>query len=270
VKAEFSAMRLERGLRYVLSFGLEVLPFLLVPLLAILRRAGSVVFLALAVAYSVFVGGDFMPMGRFLVPAMPFLALLLAGLLVRSASRTRALALGAGCTALAILPAFDLHPVPLSLRERFHFRWNQDAFESEVEMWRGMRDRAEQWKELGRALAARTSPGESIVLGNIGAVGYETELVIFDPFGLVDPEVARRDAPLVRASPGHDKRVPFDFFLPRRPTYLNAWLAPAASPVEPSLPPEWLAILRSGKVELVRFPVESKPGVELRILRFRR
>lgn len=258
VKAGLSAMRLERGLLYVGSFGLEVLPFLILPILA---RGKGTIFLVLTAAYCIFVGGDFMPMGRFLLPAMPFLAMLLA--------RRRTPALAGSCIVLALLPAFDLHPVPLSVRERLHFRWNQDAFESEVDMWRGMRDRAVQWRDLGRALAARTSPGESIILGNIGAVGYETELVIFDPFGLVDPEVARRDAPPVRASPGHDKRVPFDFFFPRRPTYLSAWLATEGSPIEPSLPPEWLALLRSGRVELVRYPVESHPGVELRILKFR-
>jgi hypothetical protein len=154
------------------------------------------------------------------------------------------------------------------VRERFHFRWNQDELESEASMWRGMRDRADQWKDLGRALASNTAPGESIVLGNIGAVGYFTELEIFDLFGLVDPEVARRDTPLVRASPGHDKRVGFEFFLPRRPTYLTAWLAPAKSPPEDALPPEWLALLRSGRVELVRRPLGT--GAELRLLRFRR
>ena len=270
VKAGLSAMRLERGFKYIASFGLEVLPLLLVPLLAL--RANSRlalscgIILVLAIGYSVFIGGDFMPMGRFLLPAMPFLAILLA----RIASSPRGLALAGGCIVLAVLPSFDFHPIPLSVRERFHFRWNQDELESEVSMWRGMRDRADQWKDLGRALASNTSPGESIVLGNIGAVGYFTELEIFDLFGLVDPEVARRDAPLVRASPGHDKRVTFEFFLSRRPTYLSAWLAAASSPPEASLPPEWLELLRSARVELVRRPLGTRVGVELRLLRFRK
>jgi len=273
VKAGFSAMRLERGLNYVVAFGLEVLPFLLLPLAAVFRRGlarQAAIFLALAVGYAVFVGGDFMPMGRFLVPAMPFLALILAEL---AASTRGGVALAGACAVLAILPGFDVHLVPLAVRERFHFRWNQEEPESEVAMWRGMRDRARQWELLGRALAARTEPGDSIVLGNIGAVGYFTELVIFDPFGLVDPEVARRETPPVRASPGHDKRVPFEFFFPRHPTFLSAWLAPADAAPDAALPPAWIAWVREGRAELVRWPLAGDarfpPGVELRALRFR-
>jgi len=281
VKAGLSAMRLERGLKYVVAFGLEVLPVLLVPILALLARANrhrglaiqAAMFLVLAVAYSVFVGGDFMPMGRFLLPAMPFLAILLASVLDRWRSTPRSLGLAGGCIALSLLPDFGVHVVPLSLRERFHFRWNQREMESELEMWRGMRDRAREWALLGRAMAAEVEPQASIILGNIGAVGYFTDLEILDPFGLVDPDVARRDTPPVRASPGHDKRVPVDFFAPRRPTYLGAWLAPGSTPPERVLPAEWLAMLRSDRVELVRRPLRAEQGfpagLELRLLRFR-
>ncbi len=278
VKAGLSPMRLERGSLYVLSFALEVLPFALVPLAAVLVRPRSRVALAAAAftagaaAYAIFVGGDFMPMGRFLVPSLPFLALALAALLERIPPRPRA-ATAAAAVALALLPSLDVHPMPLAVRERLRFRWNEPEFESEIAMWRGMKLRAQEWIRLGRALRSATRPDESIVLGNIGAVGYATELVILDPFGLVDPEVAKRDAPLVRASPGHDKRVPFDFFLPRHPTYLSAWLSRTSVPLEAQLLPEWKPLVDAGAVELVREPLAdegSPPGVEVRLLRFRR
>ena len=277
VKAGLSPMRLERGSFYVLSFALEVLPFAFVPLAAVLVRPSSRIalaaaaFTACAAAYAAFVGGDFMPMGRFLVPATPFLALALAALLEAIPPRARSAA-GALAVVLALLPALDVHPMPLSIRERLRFRWNEPEFESEIGMWRGMKQRAAEWIRLGRALRSVTQPGESIILGNIGAVGYATELVILDPFGLVDPEVAKRDAPLVRASPGHDKRVPFEFFFPRRPTYLSAWLSRSSVPADAQMPAEWKALVDSGAVELLRRPLadDRSSGVEVRLLRFRR
>lgn len=287
VKAGLSAMRLERGLDYVVSFFLSVPVCALAPLAMLwtrgrdldLRSVQALAFIAGALAYVLFIGGDFMPMGRFILPAMPFVVLTFASALARIDARAgrptwRACAFAAISIGLALSASLGWNAAPVALRERFHFRWNAPHAETEVAMWRGMRDRAEQWSELGRALALHTSASDSIVLGNIGAIGYFSELHIYDQFGLTSPEVAHRDAPLVRASPGHDKAVSAEFFFDRHPTFYNAYVARIGSKPEDDLGAAFFAS-EIGK----RIVVESRalrtedgfpPNVELRLLRMTR
>ena len=61
-------------------------------------------------------------------------------------------------------------------------------------------------------------------------VGYRTELVLLDRFGLVDREVAHLPLSGERASPRHDRFVSARWFLPREPDYLDAWLVPVGAP----------------------------------------
>jgi arabinofuranosyltransferase len=278
VKVGLGALRLERGLKYV-AMQLAELPWLAVlPLAALawarsrsLLAAQACALAAAAAAYAVFVGGDFMALGRFLVPALPFVALGFAAL-ARALERS-APAL-AGLTALVLLSsllcAFDRAPVPSSLRAALHFRWNEPQAKSEVQEWRGMRERAREWAAVGRALALHTKAGESIVLPNLGATTYPTELHAYDMFGLVCPEVARRPTQPRRLSPGHDKGVPVAFFLDRKPDYLGAWIAPASAPPEAGLPQAFLDSPIYHQCRLERFPLASDgaPPSELRILRF--
>ena len=82
---------------------------------------------------------------------------------------------------------------------------------------------------MGRALREHAAPGDSIVYGAVGAIGYFSRLRVFDRNGLVTREVALRPAPDELRSPGHDKNVPPEFFLREghRPTWLGVALAPA-------------------------------------------
>jgi hypothetical protein len=304
VKAGLSAMRLERGFDYLASFVLAVPVLAIVSLAAIagLRRRGergalaesssaveassaaraatvrALVFIAGATAYALYVGGDFMPMGRFILPAIPFAVVCFASALEHLACREDrapwpACAFACVGIALAALSNFEWAFPPESWRERFHFRWNEEHAKSEIAMWRGMRDRAEQWSSFGRALALFTKPGESIVLGNIGAIGYRCDIRILDVFGLTSPEVARRDAPLVRASPGHDKVVSAEFFRDRHPTYRDAYITQSGAPLESRPGLGWSASTLAVPVEVERhsLPVEAgfPPGRELCLVRFR-
>lgn len=280
VKAGASLLRLERGAKYALAFALAVLPFALVPSWTVARLASasrerivlaSLAFVAATFAFAVWTGGDFLPMGRFFVVATPFLALLVAWNVARAPAR---LAAGFAAIALATAPLAGLgvELAPERVRTALHFRWNDTRTPREIEMWRGASERAQEWRLLGRALAATTRPGESIVLGNIGAIGYECELFVHDLFGLVSPDVARRDTTLERRSAGHDKGVEPEFFFERRPTYLNAYLR-RAGPRETRIPATWTRLIAEGRVvEDVRaldpalgFP----PGLEIVLLRFR-
>lgn len=258
VKAGFSQMRLERGAKYVATVAITALGLPLALAMGLVALTGArralagacAVLVAIVVSYSVFVGGDFMPMGRFLTPALPFLALLFAGACAAWQARAAGkLAIGVA-TALAvltaILPAFDRLAVPWSWLQRTHFRWNVSQAQSERERWQAMVSNASEWRALGRGVAAYTRPGESMILGNVGAIGFESEITVHDVFGLVDPEVAAREVEPRRMSPGHDKMVQPRFFLRRKPTYFETFFVREDTPPEYGLPPDLVALVQQG------------------------
>lgn len=231
-KSALGAATTARGLRHVASFLIQVgwpLPALVAGLA--LRGAGSRVARSAAVvglaflAYAVLVGGDWMPMFRFLAPAVPFLAVAATGALARLRPRTaRGLAVVALLAGLA--PAFGVSAAPRGLLDALDFRAFAAGPQSELERWRSTVANGAAFAQIGRALDQVAAPGDSITLGAIGAVGFHApDVTVLDRNGLVDRAVARlpaRDAP---ASAGHDKRVPRAFFLDRRPTWLEARLA---------------------------------------------
>lgn len=238
VKVGFGTETLIEGLRYVGSFGLTFLtPVLfLLGTPAALRRMGSrgLALALLAVgpfAYAAVVGGDYMAMGRLVVPALPFGAVIL-GVAVdawsgaAAAARPLVYALAAGMLGVHVLPAFDVYVVDAEIRNELHFRQRTKKVRTEVAQWSFQRDNAQRWRLRGEALAAVTQPHESLTTGSIGAVGYHSGLVIYDVGGLVDREVADRSFGRDRSktSPGHEKTVSPTFFLKRQPTYLQAEL----------------------------------------------
>jgi hypothetical protein len=255
IKAGLTTARVERGLLYAGSF-LVALPAVLIGIVAGARRWREGPFALIltlftlitgSFGYSIYVGGDFMPFGRFLVPALPAVALLFAWGWSRLAPKPAWILTGL-CLFTSVSEAYDRGLAPQTLRESLHFRSDRD-FQTEVARWDEMKRNAAAWDLWGRALAQHTAPGESIILGGIGAIAYRAaELTIYDTYGLVTPEVAAHTAPLEGASPGHDVRVQDDFFLrpeilselPSRPTYLGA-LVGLDRPITSSDPaPDWL------------------------------
>ena len=287
VKVDPSAITFERGAKYLATFALSF-PAVLLALGLGLRRTGTVGALRwsawAAVAglalYSLFVGGDFMAMGRFLVPALPFAALLLAcGL--RGLDPRASWAAGLLAAALSLAGAFDVSVVPRAWREAAFFRWSAEGFRTEHEQWQMMRGQARRWSTLGRTLAAHTRPGESLVHGTIGAVGYYSRLAIHDPFGLVNREAFKPEAASDhgaanepgRRSPGHHRRVPLATFMRYEPDYLDAELVPRAQPLAGF--PRWLsgASEFADRAEPLLLPVpaevDAPPGLALRLIRNR-
>ncbi|MCL7452063.1 MAG: hypothetical protein M8467_03335 [Anaerolineae bacterium] len=258
VKGSLSGWTLQRGLSYVIVFYLTfVSSFLSLPgTLYLLRQRQRVFGGPIVIAYwapnlyAVLVGGDFMAMGRFLVPALPFLALMIGFLTneIRSrpmSYRNRVLVGAVVCATIitGILSIWNLHIVPESVRSVFHFRRNAAVYRSETDQWLAMRRNSRRWADVGTALAEYAAPGDSLVEGAIGNIGYYSNLTIYDTNGLVSREVAEltvedshalrvQDNPpivanLARRSPGHDKSVPRAFFLDREPTYIYATLLDA-------------------------------------------
>ncbi len=236
-KVAFGGPRLLRGFDYVAVQYLTTLslPLALLAIPAAIKR-GRGVGLAIALlplgfaAYASLVSGDFMTFGRFLVPGLAFSALLGAYGLTAIQPTFLRFGFGLGAIVLGALPGFDVHPVAHSVRAKFHFRHNKPEYQSEYAQWKLQRDNGIRWAVLGRALAMVSGPGDSVAMGAIGAVAYESDLTIYDRHGFVTPEVALRekpkDGPL--RSPGHDNPVEARWFVEHGydPTFLKPkWFA---------------------------------------------
>lgn len=158
----------------------------------------------------VWVGGDYVSYGRFLVPMIPAAAALAGTALGRRDRRTAIASLGLA-TALALLPQF----LPNHVR------------------------RADQVVERGRVAArwmsANLPPDTLVATSAIGIVGAEGGTRILDLYGLVDPAIARSSDPDMHLGPpGHERGDP-DLVLARKPDIilfgLN-WVRPIPISVE--------------------------------------
>lgn len=231
-KSGMSAFTLGRGFDYVFAQWSDAfLPWIVIPAAVIFalrardeRAILTLVVAAGTVAYSIGVGGDFMVMGRFLLPGAALLLLGLGSALQSRLQQPKPLPLAVATLAIAaltILPGFDLHVLPESLRSNFHFRWNgpRESFRSEYEQWAAQESRASTWERLGKAFRYWAErPGETIVAGSVGSFAYYSELEFYDRNGLVTrlPEDVSDPG---RRSPGHDRTQAPDFFLDRRPDF---------------------------------------------------
>lgn len=291
IKVGVSRFRLSRGFDYVVTWWLAMPATLLVVAAALRSRMKDQLNLALpawviltgSLGYALWVGGDFMPFGRFVFSATPFLALLLALCLrpgsgssadSRDQSRPRpwALAVGGLAVLLNLACCFGHNPVPRAWRAPFHFRLNSE-WKSELEMRAAMQARTEDWTRLGKALALATQPEQSMILAGIGAIGYHSRLQILDRYGLVTPEVIEHAEPRENASPGHDIEVPTTYFYGHDPSIGGAFFAGVNAPPDYNLPPGWAQhpISKMTTIERHALPEGQgfAPGVELRLIRFK-
>ena len=230
-KSGFSLEVLQRGLRTLASFGLVHLS---VPLIALLfpltqrspqrgpARSAGLMLLGLA-TWNIFVGGDWMPFFRFLAPAAPFLALLLAisldaRMLPGAHRRFGPWPLGLFACALSLAPAFGWHPIPREWRAAMNFRSFRTGYQTELERWQtGVRN-VENFTRIGLGLAQVERSDATLVAGAIGALGFYSGAHILDRNGLVEARIARGPVTETRSA-GHDKRVPRSFFIADRPTW---------------------------------------------------
>lgn len=230
VKGGWSPERTVRGGFYVASWLLSQagLALLLAWAFAARRRlspegVGAGLCVVAGASYVAIVGGDWMPMWRYLVPVAPFAALLLRDL-VRSEGRRAWPRIGTGVLVILLsLPsAFGVEWLPRKWVEALAFREGFWSTLTEYDSWRLDVEAAEDSSAL-EALRLHTRPGESLITGAIGRIGYATDLVIYDPFGLVTPT----GVPLQRlrsGSPGHDVRASPDLLFRFRPTYYSAFV----------------------------------------------
>ena len=212
-KSAFTLRHVERGLEYLRGFGAN--PFVLwsLPLvvagLATAARRGLLLLagLPLAVlAIAVVEGGDGLPMYRFVVPALPFLAALAA----------------LGCEAagerLGPRPGLALGLSLAGVSAAFSFYPNRDA---QLLNFVYQRDREmPAWSAAGRALGRAFPAGTTLAAVPIGAVGYYSDLRVIDMVGLTDRTIARAPvADLGSGWAGHEKHDGA-YVLSRRPEIL--------------------------------------------------
>ncbi len=169
------------------------------------------------------------------------------------------------------IAALEQQPDDATARAELAQLWRQLEYCSEYAMWRkGVVD-IENWIEVGRALGLHTKPGESMVLGNIGAFGYfAPELVVYDTQGLTNTEPLLPVDPDARTMPGHDRKIEIAGFEKYSPTYYNARIVNAAAPWT-ILPRAWLDFDADGaalgpnetaraKFEFVLAPLDAAKG----------
>lgn len=240
-KSGFSGLTIARGARYLATWGL----LFLWPVLAIAgaftgrndrqRALGlSALLMVLGtLAYNLAVGGDWMPMFRFVAPASAFFAVLFGMGLQRLAQTPRAVA-AVVLIVFAALPIFDASPIPESLLQKLYFRDFKIGYQSEWYRWETTVYNTDRNTWRGRAVKRVTRPGESWTGGAIGATGYYSDLFIYDRNGLVNREVAAREVESGSGTAGHEKRVPRSWFRSQAPTYYKIFVA--AEPIKPGSP----------------------------------
>lgn len=133
--------------------------------------------LALQFAFAVAVGGDWMPGYRFLVPALPLVALL-AGVALSRWNRWLA--------AMAVAAALVLAPA-----QAYFDRGGGPAIGMRLARWISNRQSlVATLQVIGRDVRAMGTPEDTIALSEAGVVPYLTRMRVIDMLGLVDREIA--------------------------------------------------------------------------------
>jgi hypothetical protein len=174
------------------------------------------------VPYLMLVGGDYMPMYRFLVPILPGIALLVTAFLAAldrgaSPSRKRNWAI---CAAVFLALGLTFHHSTPLERDRFGRPAALEGTFRGVEFQRWNTARLSQ---IGRFFRDyQRSPTESVATRAVGAIAYYSGLRVIDVLGIVDPHIARVQSQpglIVHELPGHAKRD-WRYVLARKPTFL--------------------------------------------------
>ena len=119
---------------------------------------------------------------------------------------------------LGVVTSYGVDLVPDGLRQRLHFRWNDPEAMSEIEAWHFVQGTDATWIKWGKALDEAITPGDSLVVYGLGAIGwFAPGLDIHDGHGLVSriPKDAWQTGE--RRTPGHDCKLEREWFFAERP-----------------------------------------------------
>ncbi len=217
-------IQIKGGLRYLwqsingvfgLSLILLAISLLFIPLIRSKRINPKIAYLVLVVAsiwgYVVIDGGDHFGGGRFLLPSVPFLAILATTGFMTLYQKNRLTLILAGLA--LILLAYTSFKDPEYSIIRHHIGDVVKARTVAIPVADPKYYQIFQQYDVGFAIMGNTlkkevPPNESIAVVPIGAIGYYSNLTLFDMLGVVDPVIAHEPFdPYYIASwrPGHDK-----------------------------------------------------------------
>jgi hypothetical protein len=192
---------LSYGLAYLWNSTLECgVGVYLVLALFLLRGRSAARALALGLlahaAFTVYVGGDYLPLARFFVPVLPLLAF--AGSLA-----ARELTITRRETRLA-----------LTLAALLALQWTQ---RERAQLFGEQRFFVERWAALGRHFGKVFPSDARVAISPIGAFGYTSRLPLVDILGLTNDRVRRATPDLSIAMKGHH-RYDAQYVLEQQPT----------------------------------------------------
>lgn len=216
-KVGASGAQVERGLAYTAGFwATDRAPLIVGALVALVATARSrwrpadawlLVVVAVWVAYVTAVGGDWMGPGRFYAPIVAVLLVLVGRRVGARAAHGGAFAgqrlrvLAAVAALVAFLSGFTSH-----LSERANLEVERPLLDSR--------------RTLALFLADSAEPDERLLTGEIGALAWFSGLYTLDLYGLIDPEIARREVETMgEGLPGHEK-ADLDYSLSLEPTLI--------------------------------------------------
>ncbi len=169
--------------RYAAMTGFAVFPF---SIIGLFLKSSRSIFLSLwlpSVAYLIYVyqvGGDWMPMGRFLVPVIPVISLSVFYALRRSGHRLAfhiaAIVLLANITISSSSTFFDM------------IRWRRSHY---VDILKWEQSHLDDWERIGKWLGENAVQGEWMATGLGGVIPYYAGLRNIDRSGLNDKEIAQ-------------------------------------------------------------------------------
>ena len=212
-KSDHSLAAIMRGLKYVAGVGSVVGPISMglvaaaIPL-GLLDRPRNRLFFVLALtwlAYVACVGGDTLPMRRFLVPALPLVVLLLEeslGLLLRGLDHNRAVRAMALVVAACVAGSVGASLVDPGVG---------------VVRGDGVLDASRV--EVGKWLAASAAPNDVIAVEAAGAIPFFANLATIDMLGLNDRHIAHYGQSDAGAPAGHQRYDP-RYVLSKRPAFV--------------------------------------------------
>lgn len=160
----------------------------------------ALIGLALHALYVVYVGGDYMRLGRFLVPTLPLAFLFGVRGALALAPALRRPAIG-GAAALLCLLALQ---GPQLERGALRAVYEQNE---------------RRWIAIGEELLRSAPPRSSIALAPIGAIGWHSKLRVIDRIGLTNEAILRAEPDLSDAQKGHHRHDPA-WVLAQEPDYV--------------------------------------------------
>jgi hypothetical protein len=215
VKVGMNFNSLLRGFLYVFqywwNYGFVILFLFLIGFSLIKKNRASLFTLAFIAAITletVYVGGDGLPMFRFLLPTIPFWAVLIAMVInsIKCLEKDESLLYYATIFIFFLLITYTNFSYD---RIGIQYVYYKDQKNYEIP----------RWIQVGTWLSQHAQKSDSVALVPIGAVGYYSDLYVYDMLGLVNRHIAHMKVSLGKGWAGHEKHDG-QYILSQKPTYL--------------------------------------------------